>query len=467
MHPAELPSPPPSLDSQPSVDETTERHSILSVASASRAASQDGQPSTSTSVVPWKGWVALGVFTLQNSLSALYGQFVLQNRPRCNARVLVLVQELAIKLPMSLLLYAVEQGGVLRMLRSLIAELRERPRVWARMGFPAVCYTVGAILQMVGGANLDASMGQVTFQSKIIFTAACSVALLGTRLSRAQLVAIFILSAGVVLADVGPALLHSGADASHSTPKPTLRPMHPRLGVAAWLGAALCSAFASVYFEKMVKLSPGDEPAPSLWLRNIQLCSLSCLTGVVLVGAEWREGSTLRTHGPLHNFDHFVWLFILLGGSGGIVVALVIKHADNIRRGFAAGLALILTSLGSHFLYGNPSPNPDPNPNPNPNANPNPNPNPNLRTRTRTRTRLHLHSRVRRRHAHGRAVNLPLQRQLEPARLHRRGRPNARLPRMPTAPSRRRRAAALIGAGHDESRADSRDRTRAVPQIAN
>ena len=361
MHPAELPSPPPSLDSQPSVDETTERHSILSVASASRAASQDGQPSTSTSVVPWKGWVALGVFTLQNSLSALYGQFVLQNRPRCNARVLVLVQELAIKLPMSLLLYAVEQGGVLRMLRSLIAERRERPRVWARMGFPAVCYTVGAILQMVGGANLDASMGQVTFQSKIIFTAACSVALLGTRLSRAQLVAIFILSAGVVLADVGPALLHSGA-ASHSTPKPTLRPMHPRLGVAAWLGAALCSAFASVYFEKMVKLSPGDEPAPSLWLRNIQLCSLSCLTGVVLVGAEWREGSTLRTHGPLHNFDHFVWLFILLGGSGGIAVALVIKHADNIRRGFAAGLALILTSLGSHFLYGNPGPKPKPTP---------------------------------------------------------------------------------------------------------
>ena len=40
------------------------------------------------------------------------------------------------------------------------------------------------------------------------------------------------------------------------------------------------------------------------------------------------------------------------GTPGGIVVALVIKHADNIRRGFAAGLALILTSLGSHVLYG-------------------------------------------------------------------------------------------------------------------
>jgi hypothetical protein len=39
---------------------------------------------------------------------------------------------------------------------------------------------------------------------------------------------------------------------------------------------------------------------------------------VLLVAEEraaWREGSTLRTHGPLHNFDRFVALFILLGGN--------------------------------------------------------------------------------------------------------------------------------------------------------
>ena len=230
--------------------------------------------------VTWKGWVALAVFTLQNALSALYGQYVLQNRPRCNARVMVLMQELAIKLPLSLLLYAVEKRGVVPMLQSLATDARERPRVWLRMGFPAVCYTVGAILQMIGGANLDASAGQVTFQSKILFTAACSVALLGTRLSRMQLAALLLLSCGVVLADVGPALLHhhGGAVAEHSasfkrsTPLPALRPMHPKVGVAAWLGAALCSALASVYFEKMVKRStPVDEPAPSLWLRNIQV----------------------------------------------------------------------------------------------------------------------------------------------------------------------------------------------------
>ena len=44
-------------------------------------------------------------------------------------------------------------------------------------------------------------------------------------------------------------------------------------------------------------------------------------------------------------------LALVLVGLGGIVVALVIKHADNIRRGFAAGLALILTSLGEPKPY--------------------------------------------------------------------------------------------------------------------
>jgi hypothetical protein len=62
-------------------------------------------------------------------------------------------------------------------------------------------------------------------------------------------------------------------------------------------------------------------------------------------------GATER-RGLLHNFDVYVWLFILLGGMGGMIIALVIKHADNILRGFASGLALILTSLGSHLLYG-------------------------------------------------------------------------------------------------------------------
>ena len=36
---------------------------------------------------------------------------------------------------------------------------------------------------------------------------------------------------------------------------------------------------------------------------------------------------------------------------GGILVAVTIKYADNILRGFAQGLALIVGALGSYFLF--------------------------------------------------------------------------------------------------------------------
>ena len=45
---------------------------------------------------------------------------------------------------------------------------------------------------------------------------------------------------------------------------------------------------------------------------------------------------------------------------GGILVAVTIKYADNILRGFAQGLALIVGALGSWLLFSfqvNPNPN--------------------------------------------------------------------------------------------------------------
>eukprot|EP00908_Phaeocystis_cordata_P009489 Transcript_2027.p1 GENE.Transcript_2027~~Transcript_2027.p1 ORF type:complete len:480 (+),score=98.72 Transcript_2027:84-1442(+) len=408
----------------------------------------------------WKGWVALAVFTLQNALSALYGQYVLQNRPRCNARVMVLMQELAIKLPLSLLLYAVEKRGVVPMLQSLATDARERPRVWLRMGFPAVCYTVGAILQMIGGANLDASAGQVTFQSKILFTAACSVALLGTRLSRMQLAALLLLSCGVVLADVGPALLHhhGGAVAEHSasfkrsTPLPALRPMHPKVGVAAWLGAALCSALASVYFEKMVKRStPVDEPAPSLWLRNIQVRCLpppqpnaylptTCSGDVALARClpYLSPASSSAAYHPPPAARHPA-VHLLLPDGRRPRRCRVGRRRDGATRA-AAQLRRVRVALhlarghGRHdhrsrhqarrqhsarLRLG-------------------PRPHPHLVGLTPA-VRVCLHARVRLRHVHGRRVHLLVQRQgAGPAqRLPRpcdgRGAPNARLPRVPIA----------------------------------
>ena len=39
-------------------------------------------------------------------------------------------------------------------------------------------------------------------------------------------------------------------------------------------------------------------------------------------------------------------------GRGGLLVAVTIKYADNILRGFAQALAIIMGAVGSFFVFG-------------------------------------------------------------------------------------------------------------------
>lgn len=42
----------------------------------------------------------------------------------------------------------------------------------------------------------------------------------------------------------------------------------------------------------------------------------------------------------------------MLNATGGLLVAVVVKYADNILKGFACSLAIILTCVFSIFLFG-------------------------------------------------------------------------------------------------------------------
>ena len=48
----------------------------------------------------------------------------------------------------------------------------------------------------------------------------------------------------------------------------------------------------------------------------------------------------------------FVFYLIMLNAMGGLLVAVVVKYADNILKGFATSLAIIITCIVSIFLFG-------------------------------------------------------------------------------------------------------------------
>lgn len=42
---------------------------------------------------------------------------------------------------------------------------------------------------------------------------------------------------------------------------------------------------------------------------------------------------------------------VLLSSMGGLVVAMVVKYADNVVKGFATSVSIVLTALVSGFRY--------------------------------------------------------------------------------------------------------------------
>jgi solute carrier family 35 (UDP-sugar transporter), member A1/2/3 len=332
--------------------------------------------------VDWKGWAALATFSVQNGAAVLIMRYSKINGAAYSSQVAVLMQEIAIKLPVCMLLYALECGGVLKAMSSIVNDLRERPTEWAQLAVPALLYTVQNTMLYVGYANVEAAIGQITYQSKIVWTAVFSVLILGKKLSVNQWLALCVLAFGVILVQIVPQpAVAPPPPSSSSLPSPAAADaaadndkhahghkgkikakdehasvgrgladevieQNPLLGVGALVLAALCTAFASVYFEKMLK----GASKPSLWLRNIQLaiyCSVIAAIGVLVSG-----DPKIEREGWLYGFNTSTWLSVTWQAMGGILVAVTIKYADNILRGFAQGLALIFGAIGSSFLFG-------------------------------------------------------------------------------------------------------------------
>ena len=116
----------------------------------------------------------------------------------------------------------------------------------------------------MASSHLDVATYQITYQLKILTTAAFSMVLLGRSFSKVKWVALVLLVAGVVTVNL-----------SNVKEAKVVSQEQSRLaGFAAAFSACLLSGLSGVYFEKILK---GTEV--SVWMRNVQLSLLSMPTG--------------------------------------------------------------------------------------------------------------------------------------------------------------------------------------------
>jgi UDP-sugar transporter A1/2/3 len=109
------------------------------------------------------------------------------------------------------------------------------------------------------------------------------------------------------------------------------------VGLIAVLAACCTSGFAGVYFEKILK---DPKFKCSVWMRNIQLGLFSTVLG--LGGVIYNDYGVVSAGGFFQNYNSMVWVVIALQGLGGLVIAAVIKYADNILKSFGTSLSIIV-----------------------------------------------------------------------------------------------------------------------------
>lgn len=201
-------------------------------------------------------------------------------------------------------------------------------------------------LQYVAASNLDAATFQVTYQMKILTTAAFSVFMLRKKLSASQWLSLLFLAigVGVVQIQVGThkVVENTITDGIHS--------MNALKGFTAVLAACFTSGLAGVYFEMVLKNSQAD-----LWVRNVQLSLFSLLPALGPVIFLQRDGISQASGGLLsvlfRNFGAWAWATVSVQVLGGLVTAMVIKYSDNILKGFATSLSIVISFLASIALF--------------------------------------------------------------------------------------------------------------------
>jgi UDP-sugar transporter A1/2/3 len=279
--------------------------------------------------------LSLVLVTLQTTLMVVLTRYTrVGDREAYSVCTMVIMTEL-LKLVFSVILLAKEVEGMGRATNTLRTEFSHRRAECLKLLVPAGLYFCQNNILIFAVTNLDTAVYQVCYQMKLVVTALLSVVLLGRSLSKAQWLAVLLLCSGIVAVNMSAAGEKVQASGGQN----------PMLGLIAVFCAAFTSGLAGVYFEKLVK---GGQQ--SVWARNFFLASFSLFFGGVTMVV--KEPQALSREAFFRGYDHLVCMVVVVNALGGMVVAMVIKYADNILKGFATGISTLLSTLCSVVLFG-------------------------------------------------------------------------------------------------------------------
>ncbi|CEF70798.1 UDP-galactose translocator [Strongyloides ratti] len=315
-------------------------------------------------------YLSLFILVAQNALNVLFMRHV-RSRPGTTmflSSVSVFWGEV-MKLVIGFFLLVGEQKGLKNAIICLYTNFFVEYKEFLKTAVPALIYSVQNMLLYHAVSHLEAATFMVTYQLKILTTAIFTVVILRRKLSVLQWISLLVLFSGVVIVQYDVKFSSSKKNVAPINVTTTASPLEittekleefisstivtlPKeeryqnsvLGLTFVITACVLSGFAGIYLEKMLKYSK-----VSLWTRNIQLATLSLplLFAITMI----KDGDKVMKDGFMQGFDLLVWITVLINAVGGLIVAVVIKYADNILKGFATSVAIIVSTIASIYLF--------------------------------------------------------------------------------------------------------------------
>jgi len=282
-------------------------------------------------------WVSLACLTFQNALLSLSMRY---SRVRTDALFFegtaVLMAEV-VKLVTCCYLVLKDEGySFSRLKDTLRKNLVENYIDTLKVCVPSFIYLIQNNCLYVAAEHLDTATYQITYQLKILTTAMFAVIILKRSLIKTQWLSLLILIIGVAMVQLSDSKESNVVASAHQ---------NKFFGFCVALFACFLSGLAGIYFEKILKGSD-----VSVWMRNIQLSILAIPLGVLVCFT--KHGSAISEKGFFYGYDLFVIYLVALNATGGLLVAVVVKYADNILKGFACSLAIIISCVVSVYAFG-------------------------------------------------------------------------------------------------------------------
>ncbi|XP_057660859.1 UDP-N-acetylglucosamine transporter isoform X2 [Diorhabda carinulata] len=281
-------------------------------------------------------YISLITLTLQNAVLGLSMRYARTREGDMFLSSTAVLMAEVVKLATCIVIVYVEAGGVVKLFYTIDQQIIKQPTDTLKICVPSFVYLVQNNLLYLSASHLDAATYQVTYQLKILTTAMFSVLILKRQLHRTQWISLLTLITGIVLVQLAQSddkkIITNGIEQNHF------------VGFMAAFAACCLSGFAGVYFEKMLKGSD-----VTVWIRNVQLSFCSIPFG--LISCFLYDGGVIRENGFFFGYDKFVWYLVVLQATGGLIVAIVVKYADNILKGFATSLAIVISCIVSMYIF--------------------------------------------------------------------------------------------------------------------